>query len=160
MKKIKSFNSYINEAVISSKKEGEITYEVEGDKEAYEKAREMVGDGKEPAKFFITYTNEYMYKTEEGIDYYTSVSENAPIKVSKVVTTYLPIEDDWETAKQKADEIELDFSDKNLQGAGRVSIEDRWGGTIYERCIIVSSKFEFDEDVIDNGKTADKHYSK
>ena len=101
-----------------------------------------------------------MYKTEEGWDYYTSDSENAPIKVETVTTTYLPIEDDWETAKEKADKIELDFSDKNLKGNGRVIIEDRWGGTVYERCITVASKFVFDEDVIDNGKTADKHYSK
>jgi hypothetical protein len=121
-----------------------------GNKEAVKQAHELVGDGKDPNLFFVTYSNDYMfYDDDNEMQWYSGSHETAPVKnESEIrVETFGPYEK-LEDAMKKADDIDLN----GKSGPRTVMIEDRKNGQIYERCLVPTTTIVWDESVRDDTK--------
>lgn len=129
---------------------------IKGDKEAAEKAKQMVGDGGEPNYFFVTTSNDYQFydKVENEITYYFNDPKKAPVKIEDHIETetFGPFET-FKEAMKKADKIDLSES----VGPRRIIIEDRKSGTIYERAMEAKVTIVWSEEVKDDSKSWGYH---
>lgn len=109
-------------------------------------ARAEVGDGKEPNKFWVSISNDYLIKNADG-DLDGSEEEDA-----QGGAKMLGVFGSWEQAKAKADDVSLDGDN----GPRRVTIEDRQVGTVYERTLIKVVKPTWVEDERDDSRMLKK----
>jgi hypothetical protein len=153
-------NNVIEQREETSKGGFKYTVITVGDKEACDDAKTMVGDGNKVLdKFFITTSNDYLFDTEEGVDYYTTDPDAAPVKLTKIYHTYLPVVTTWEKAKEIADGIDMGYNAKRPDDSiMNVTVEDRRCGTCYERNIFLKMKVSEEEHNLENGRYADKIY--
>lgn len=109
------------------------------DKTAKELAREMVGDGQSPNKYFVTHGPFYLEFDEyEPIDGFHTEQESV---------TYGPF-DTVEEAYEKYDSIHLDLDDR----VGQAFIEDRQTGMVAEKYLRRRLIERYEEDGWDESK--------
>jgi hypothetical protein len=152
MTRIKNFNQHLNlnEGTGDSNYLQNMKVVVKGDKESAEAARKMVGDGKEPNKFFVTANNDYMFFDENNeMKAYSDSPKEAPVKVEDhiEVETFGPF-DDFKDAMKKADELDL----SETTGPRYVMIEDRKTGQIYEKYLKAEKKIVWSDETNDDTK--------
>lgn len=156
MERIKKFSDHkhINEGGGSEYLQ-DMKIVIKGDKEVAEAAKKMVGDGKEPNKFFVTVSNDYMFlDANNEIKYYSDAPKEAPVKVEDhiEVETFGPF-DDFKDAMKKADELDL----SETTGPRYVMIEDRKTGMIYEKYLKAEKKVVWADETNDDTKRYGYH---
>ncbi len=119
-----------------------------GDKNISKMATEMVGDGKDPNKFFIVVSDDYYFDGPEGNDFYSTYPDLAPVKLKKIETKTLGPFDTIEEAMNKIFNIHLD----SKNGPRMVNIEDRKNGLIYERFLTAYPSIKWSENQRDDTK--------
>jgi hypothetical protein len=116
----------------------------EHSEESEKLAREIVGDGKTPNKFFVSVSNQILAVVDpgEGNEYISKEGPDVECKRAMSPVVF----DSFEKAKELADEVELDASGDVTS----VMIEDRLTGVVYERTLEKHVKVVYDEYVEDN----------
>ena len=104
-------------------------------------AREMIGDGQSPNKWFVTVGPYVQYQAAE----YEMDHKLIEGYSDKDVCTYGPFED-YEDAVDCYDEQELDVE----YGVGQVMIEDREVGVVCEKWLTEKVKVVYEEDSRDD----------
>lgn len=107
-------------------------------------AVEMVGDGKDPNKFFVTVSPSYMVESDE---FGEMESEYFPGYSKKDAQTF--IFDTFEEASEFYNQQDLDF----YEGVGSVVIEDRKAGTIKDKYLLKMVSVSYSQEEIDDSKT-------
>jgi hypothetical protein len=152
---IKKFNQHIEEGT-SKPSSGSSDYLqnikviIKGDQAVAKLATKVVGDGKEPNQFFVTMSNDYMYKNDENeLVYYSDSFINAPVKAEDHIETetFGPFEE-LKDAMKKVDNIDL----SETTGPRMVIVEDRKTGQIYEKFLQAEKTIVWSDEINDDTK--------
>lgn len=115
-----------------------------------ELAKKMVGDGKDPNKFFVTLCYGHVY--DESIEDSYQIEGYLQKNPETVLMT-----ESLEEALEEAMSYELDLEEQEDM-LTQVMIEDRKVGTVYERSVHKNEDGELVEDIIDDTKLLKENY--
>lgn len=108
-------------------------------------AREQVGDGKLPNKYWVSISNDYYYhnKTDDGSSVLDWASDREKFKVKGKT---LAVFDSYQKAKDLFDSVELGSIKDGIQ-INMVEIEDRFTGQLTEKTNVENSRPTYSEDL-------------
>jgi len=130
----------------------EVITSIEENSKVKKMARDMVGDGKTPNKYFLSISNDY--DVLEGSEIYGA---DEVLKKFKSQGKMIDVYDSYSTAKAEADSFVLGKKSNGVL-VRRVTIEDRISGVVYERVKLLNlTTIESSEDEREDiGFTMDK----
>ena len=111
-------------------------------------AKEIVGDGKDPNKFFVTVSSYFTVDNDEHGDPYNMELESELLDGYTDKDTSTLLFDTFEQANEYYNSVDLDPYD----GVGSVMIEDRKTGTIKQKKLTKVVRVDYSYSEIDDSK--------